>query len=180
MAGPRAVGAMLAELERLRAQGAYRAGLWLSAIGVLAAAATTVHKHFQARTEVRSGSAGSVASLMLEHVEIEDPRFDRAFRVNSSDQIEARYLLTPGFCERLLALRKHFESVDAVFHDSCIVLALGADYDFLEPDVNHPIGEAQFNEMVRELEEIVAFVEHLKLNTRIWSKKPGAQAQARA
>lgn len=38
-------------------------------------------------------------------VRLEDPRFESAFEVYSPDQIEARFLLTPAFMERLLALK---------------------------------------------------------------------------
>lgn len=40
-----------------------------------------------------------------ERVRLEDPRFESAFEVYSPDQIEARYLLTPAFMERLLSLK---------------------------------------------------------------------------
>ena len=39
-----------------------------------------------------------------ERVRLEDPRFEELYEVFSDDQVEARYLLTPGFMERLTAL----------------------------------------------------------------------------
>ncbi len=39
-----------------------------------------------------------------EMVHLEDPRFDGVFTVYSTDQVEARYLLTPTFMERLADL----------------------------------------------------------------------------
>jgi hypothetical protein len=42
-------------------------------------------------------------------VRLEDPVFEKAFEVFGTDQIEARYILTPDFMERLLALEKAFD-----------------------------------------------------------------------
>lgn len=40
----------------------------------------------------------------LQHVQLEDPRFEERFEVYSTDQVEARALLTPAFMERFAAL----------------------------------------------------------------------------
>ncbi|MEZ5937644.1 MAG: DUF3137 domain-containing protein [Hyphomonadaceae bacterium] len=41
-------------------------------------------------------------------VRLEDPKFEKAFEVFGSDQVEARYILTPDFMERMLQLEKVF------------------------------------------------------------------------
>ena len=42
----------------------------------------------------------------LEEIELEDPEFMEHFRVYSTDQVEARYILSPSMMERLLAFRR--------------------------------------------------------------------------
>jgi hypothetical protein len=42
-------------------------------------------------------------------VKLEDPVFEKAFEVYGTDQIEARYILTPDFMERLLGLERTFQ-----------------------------------------------------------------------
>lgn len=42
-------------------------------------------------------------------VKLEDPVFEKAFEVYSTDQIEARFLLTPDFMERLVGLERAFK-----------------------------------------------------------------------
>jgi hypothetical protein len=42
-------------------------------------------------------------------VRLEDPVFEKAFEVYGSDQIEARFLLTPDFMERLIGLERTFQ-----------------------------------------------------------------------
>ena len=43
-----------------------------------------------------------------DRVRLEDPKFEKAFEVVSTDQVEARFLLTPDFMERLLMLEEAF------------------------------------------------------------------------
>ncbi|MGI6409485.1 MAG: DUF3137 domain-containing protein [Gammaproteobacteria bacterium] len=71
------------------------------------------NKSFTGHTRILA-KTGRISSLLsLEQIEpsqrgepvfLEDPRFNELFTVYSTDQIEARYLLTPGFMERLLEL----------------------------------------------------------------------------
>jgi hypothetical protein len=42
-------------------------------------------------------------------VRLEDPVFEKAFEVYGSDQVEARFLLTPDFMERLVGLERTFQ-----------------------------------------------------------------------
>jgi len=69
-----------------------------------------------------------------ERVRLEDPRFESVFEVYSSDQVEARYLLTPSFMERLLALaRRHGESrLRVAFESDRLLLALDRRVDSFE------------------------------------------------
>lgn len=69
----------------------------------------TFPKSFSGRTVlVRDG--GMLGNLFGglgksgERVRLEDPRFEKEFEVFSSDQVEARYLLTPAFMERVMSL----------------------------------------------------------------------------
>lgn len=53
----------------------------------------------------------------IEAVHLEESRFSQAFHVYASDQVEARYLLTPSFMERLAALVDHFNPVSQATRD---------------------------------------------------------------
>ena len=62
-------------------------------------------------TTVLMPDAGIIGNLAagwrsdgLEHVALEDPRFEARYEVYGSNQIEARALLTPAFMERFMAL----------------------------------------------------------------------------
>jgi hypothetical protein len=59
----------------------------------------------------RHGRLNWLAKLGVKEprVRLEDPVFEKAFEVYGSDQIEARFLLTPDFMERLLGLERTFQ-----------------------------------------------------------------------
>jgi hypothetical protein len=70
-------------------------------------------KPFSTRVLVKRDAgwlAGALSGLFGggDKVRLEDPRFEEVFEVYSKDQVEARYLLTPLFMERLLALDRRF------------------------------------------------------------------------
>ena len=72
-------------------------------------------KKFNARTVI-SRDSGKLFNIFKswgmkgDRVSLEDPEFERRFEVFSNDQVEARYLLTPAFMERVTALSRHFGS----------------------------------------------------------------------
>lgn len=72
----------------------------------------TFPKAFAGRTVLKS-DGGFLGNLFGgigkkgERVRLEDPRFEKLFEVFSDDQVEARYLLTPTFMERVTELAGH-------------------------------------------------------------------------
>jgi hypothetical protein len=62
----------------------------------------------------------------LEKVRFEDPVFQRKFEVRSSDQVEARYLLTPAFMESLIDLEHCFgeKAVSCAFYDNDLLISV--------------------------------------------------------
>lgn len=63
----------------------------------------TFPKPFKAHTQVLARGGFVDAKHPGEEVHLEDPVFEHYFDVYSTDQVEARYILTPGFMERFLA-----------------------------------------------------------------------------
>lgn len=97
-------------------------------------------KRFNGRTVI-TGDQGKIfnwfqgMSVPGERVHLEDPRFESAFEVYSSDQVEARYLLTPTFMERVLALSEKYRS-------STLRLAFDGDRLLLSLDIRADSFEA--------------------------------------
>lgn len=65
-----------------------------------------VNKKFYSRTIVKNKALDR--PLEGKKVLLEDPEFKKKFDVSSTDQVEARYLLTPAFMERFLHLNKEY------------------------------------------------------------------------
>jgi hypothetical protein len=128
------------------------------------------NKNFRGRTRVRAGGAGFIGQFDDAYVAFEDARFAKAFAVDSTDQIEARYLLTPDLCERLVALTERHRPVAALFDGGNMTLALGMAYDALDSEWGAGFDRVQFDRLVEKHNEIASLAEHLELDTRIWSK----------
>jgi hypothetical protein len=75
--------------------------------------AVKFHKEFQGVTKVfrDMGAFNWLAKFGVKEprVRLEDPVFEKAFEVYGSDQVEARFILTPDFMERLLGLERAFQ-----------------------------------------------------------------------
>ena len=102
----------------------------------------SVNKKFSSKTIIRpdKGSFGDwVSGRKLpenqEVVRLEDPVFDKLFNVYSNDQIEARYLLTTTFMERLIEVEKAFGSqkIECSFYKQSLVMAIHLKKDWFEP-----------------------------------------------
>lgn len=135
----------------------------------------SMNKKFSGRTVVKR-DAGAILNWMAdrfnrdERVRLEDPRFEDRFEVYSTDQVEARYLLTPAFMERLLHVAETFRggALQASFYDDCLLLMIPTRDNRFEPgSIFAPatfVGEA--DTILREMAEIFAVVDVLKLNER--------------
>lgn len=105
-----------------------------------------------------------------ERVKLEDPRFEKRFQVFTTDQIEARYLLTPIFMERLSAIDKYFNgNLEAAFDHNCFLLAIKTSHNWFNPDggvvVEFPDSD-HVGRLVQEFNMIFDVVDILNLNTK--------------
>lgn len=68
-------------------------------------------------------------SFKLEPVTLEDPKFCRDYNVYSSDQTEARYLITPSFMEHFRKLKVAFKTTDiaCAFLKNKVIFALDSE-----------------------------------------------------
>jgi len=101
-----------------------------------------VGKNFKGRTIVKQEKDGVVSKIFksnsfdgLEKVELEDVEFEKMFNVYSQDQIEARYLLTTSFMERLKDLSNFLGSskTDISFYNGELLLLFENSADLFEP-----------------------------------------------
>ncbi|MFN3231457.1 MAG: DUF3137 domain-containing protein [Alphaproteobacteria bacterium] len=95
-------------------------------------------KRFVGRTVIKSDATaignwfGGIFSS-AGRVKLADPEFERHFEVYGTDQVEARYLLTPGFMEALLRLRETLKSgVQAAFDGGQLYITANNNQDRFE------------------------------------------------
>ncbi|MCG9737070.1 DUF3137 domain-containing protein [Shewanella insulae] len=133
------------------------------------------HKRFKGHTVVVKNRGGLVNFLSssfkrLNRVKLEDPRFEKQFDVFSSDQIEARYLLTLGFMERLQSLANLFSGKIqcAFYEDKLLIMLQSGDNRFeLGSIFNGATFEYEFSQINREMKQLFAMIEVLKLDQNI-------------
>ncbi|MDG2441073.1 MAG: DUF3137 domain-containing protein [Crocinitomicaceae bacterium] len=105
-------------------------------------------------------------------IKLEDPIFEKAFAVYGTDQVEARYILTPALMSRIMEFKKKSGRIHLSFLHSSVYIAISERKNLFEPPfmksmLDFDIVEGYFN----YLQLSVQIVEDLNLNTRIWSKE---------
>lgn len=107
----------------------------------------------------------------LENVKLEDLRFEKFFEVYSDDQIEARYLLTTAFMERMLQLMKLFagKHIQFCFDKSCLLIAIPTRQNMFEANsfFRTNLNKSKIDLVFEEFYTIFSIIKILKLNQRI-------------
>jgi hypothetical protein len=106
-------------------------------------------------------------------VKLENPEFEKIFAVFSTDQTEARYILTPAIMEALVNIYKLYgRKMHLSFIDTRVYVALSFNKSLFEPKifssgVNFEDVEFMFNLFMMN----ATIIHELSLNTRIWTKE---------
>lgn len=84
------------------------------------------------------GDSQTKNGMRLDRVKMVDPRFEKSFDVYGSDPVEARYLVHPAYCERLVALEERFQgkSLKALFHKGDVVVVVDSENLFESASLN--------------------------------------------
>lgn len=107
-----------------------------------------------------------------ELVRLEDPDFERAFVVYSTDPIEARYILSPALMQRLVDFRAHCKAdIRILFFCGNMTVAIPLGVGWLEaPPLGTPLTLQSLELCLDQLRFACGIVSDMDLNTRIWSK----------
>ena len=162
----------LAEVKLTREQGSGKDRKTVTVFKGLFALLST-HKTVNGKTVIKR-DAGAIVNWLgekfggMERVSLEDPAFEERFEVYGTDQIEARYLLTPAFMERLTALAMHMGDgrLQAAFYDEQLFVMVPNQKDLFEPpsiftSVLKDTGVARIS---RELGDVLSIIDILKLD----------------
>lgn len=143
------------------------------------------NKHFNGETVVLPDTAQSTFGDVIGHwlqannasrdelVKMDNPEFEKEFVVYSTNQIEARYILSHSLMKKLLDFKhKSKYPVYISFIDTNIYMAISYNKDLFEPSIFHSLLDYKVAmEYVKTLHLAIGLVEELKLNQKLWSKK---------
>ena len=108
----------------------------------------------------------------LKRVKLESLEFENKFVVYSDDQVEARYILTPSFMERLVKLQDLMgDNTSYSFVNTNVYVAVPIDEDLFEPSI---FAVNDWNKMDRyytTVNIVFDIIDELNLNLRIWNKE---------
>lgn len=141
------------------------------------------NKNFKELTVVQSKAFGSDVSEWFgsntpffsgakERVKLENPEFEKHFATYSSNQIEARYILTPLMMESICTLNDRCEdSISLSFVGNIITIAFPLSRNYFEaPLFDSLMTDGLMKEDLELVRHIYKVIETLDLNTRIWGK----------
>lgn len=108
----------------------------------------------------------------LQLAELESPEFEKNFKVLTSDQVEARYILSTSLMERLVNIRKKIlQDISISFAESEVYIILPLEGNPFNPDyVGKILNNAALERYYSYFQLMFGIVDDLNLNTRIWSK----------
>jgi hypothetical protein len=142
------------------------------------------NKHFQTETVVLpdgleklfgkfARSLQKISTRKGKLIQLENPEFEKYFKVYADDPIESRYILSPALMERIVEFRKKSNiKISLSFIDSKIYMALPITKDLFEPRVFNNNYDFEFiKESFGYLLLFTSIVDEMNLNTRIWTKE---------
>jgi hypothetical protein len=141
------------------------------------------HKSFEGTTviESRKGKISRYMPHVGDFMKTISHEFDKMFRVWTSDETTARYLLPVDMLERLVALRKRYpkNAMSICLHDGKLTIAIHC-IDYFEAKGIKKLEDDGILHTYNEIRSILDIVDLLNLNTRIWNKPAMPQQQKSA
>ena len=105
-----------------------------------------------------------------ERVKLEDVVFERHFEVFSDNQIEARYLLTTAFMERILAAKKIFngKTIQFSFFDNKLLIAIATNQNMFEVSslFSRTTNRKIINRAFEQFSSVMDLIDTLKLQQK--------------
>ena len=131
-----------------------------------------MNKSFTGNTVIRPDTLKHASpAANLKHTTLEDVVFEKKFDVFTDDEVEARYLITPSFMERLNNMKTAFSAdrVSCAFYDKYLLVGLHTSKDLFSIfSLKEPVNDGkQFFTMFEEILSIIKLIDHFKLNQKI-------------
>ena len=144
-----------------------------------------MNKNFKGNTIIEThranGRSGIMSLMWVDHekfdnkelkpTKLEDSKFNEKFDIYTDNEVEARYLITTSFMERLKKMQTAFKTnkIRCAFYNNKLLIGLETNKDLfsicsLFKRVDDP---KQFFTMFEEILSIIKLIDHFKLNQKI-------------
>jgi hypothetical protein len=106
-------------------------------------------------------------------IKLDNPEFEKYFVVYGSNQIEARYILTPDLMDRIVDFKKKCDrDIHLSFVDSKVFVAISYIGPLFEPKIlNSLLDFGVIQRYFDDLQLALGMVDDLNLNMRIWTRQ---------
>ena len=103
-------------------------------------------------------------------INLEDPEFNRMFRVYGDSQLESRYILSTNLMNRLVQFQKKARrNVYISFLEGHVCIAIRYHHNLFEPKLfSSMLSFAPLKEYFENLQLMIGIVQDLNLNQKIW------------
>ncbi len=103
-------------------------------------------------------------------VKLENPEFSKIYAVKATDQVEARYILTPTLMEGLVRIYKSIEMpIHISFVDNKVYFAIRFTEDLFEPKLMKSVLNKKEIQKIQNLLKLNRLlVDELQLNNKLW------------
>jgi len=131
-----------------------------------------MNKRFTSHTIIKPNSLMHISpSQHLKHTVLEDVVFENKFDVFTDDEVDARYLITTSFMERLNKMKIAFKAdkVSCAFYGDQLFVGLETSKDiFSLCSLVKPVDDPkQYFQMYEEIVSIIKLIDHFKLDQKI-------------
>jgi len=139
------------------------------------------HKYFHSDTFVVPKISDMLTGYFgMKHVgasmiEMEDRNFEEVFNVFTTDEQDARYILSLTLMNRIRNLQNRFAGELSIsFRRNSIYVAINnLNFMTFDHDLDVPLDpQLSVKEILGEIHSFLSIIDDLNLNTRIWSKLP--------
>ncbi len=130
-----------------------------------------MNKQFTGHTILMEDSLLHQSPLQnLRHTKLEDVNFEKKYDVFTNDEVEARYILTPTFMERLAGIRMAFrcKAIRCAFYQGQIFIAMKTTKDlFSIGSLVKPVTDTkQFQDLCDQFISVLNLIDYLKLDKK--------------
>lgn len=130
------------------------------------------HKDFSGQTILYRNAWFKFRFGSEKRIKLENNEFEHYFDVYSTDEIEARYILSTSMMERLVAMNHRLgDGITVSFRNSNVYIAIPDSKNHFESSLWSSLTRDNLESEFQTVSELVQIVDELNLNLRIWTKE---------